>query len=92
MESEVVESEVRPNPRRWEVRRPRTGRRLAPRRNERFLRGHFASLQEELAVVGKLQAELYVSSSALDTDFMVTVSDLTPGLLGSSLFKRSMLR
>jgi len=36
-------------------------------------------LEENLPVVGHIQARLFVSSSAVDTDFVVTVSDLSGG-------------
>mmetsp|Transcript_54395 Transcript_54395/g.129630 ORF Transcript_54395/g.129630 Transcript_54395/m.129630 type:complete len:673 (-) Transcript_54395:103-2121(-) len=35
-------------------------------------------LQQEMAVVGKIFVRLYVSSSAKDTDFFVTVEDVSP--------------
>lgn len=42
-------------------------------------------LADDLAIVGRVRAKLFVSSSANDTDFCVTVTDLAPGK------KRSML-
>jgi len=50
-----------------------------------------AALQEELPVVGRIKAKLFVSSNASDTDFVVTLSDVTPGWFGSSIGKKSML-
>jgi len=35
------------------------------------------ALDEDLPVVGRIQAKLFVSSSANDTDFVVTISDLS---------------
>jgi hypothetical protein len=48
-------------------------------------------LHADLPVVGDIRAKLFVSSSAVDTDFVVTLSDLSPGVLGSSFGKKSML-
>mmetsp|Transcript_56821 Transcript_56821/g.166306 ORF Transcript_56821/g.166306 Transcript_56821/m.166306 type:complete len:635 (-) Transcript_56821:32-1936(-) len=48
-------------------------------------------LRDDLPVVGRISARLFVSSSAKDTDFVVTLSDLTPGFLRSPLGKKSML-
>jgi putative CocE/NonD family hydrolase len=48
-------------------------------------------LTSDLAIVGRLHARLFVSSSAKDTDFVVTISDLSPGIFGSSLWSHSML-
>jgi len=48
-------------------------------------------LNSDLAVVGRLHARLFVSSSANDTDFVVTISDLSPGIFGSSWWSKSML-
>jgi len=46
-------------------------------------------LTEHMHVVGRLSAQLYVSSSRNDTDFVVTVSDLSPKRLGNA--QKSML-
>lgn len=43
--------------------------------------------EEDVAVVGRLTAHLYVSSLANDTDFVVTVSDLTLGTNKSMLVR-----
>jgi hypothetical protein len=50
-----------------------------------------AKLTEDTPVVGRLQAKLFVSSSRTDTDFVVTLSDLTPGLFGTAYKKQTML-
>jgi putative CocE/NonD family hydrolase len=49
------------------------------------------TLVEDMPVVGRIRVKLFVSSNASDTDFIVTLSDLTPGLFGPSLGKKSML-
>jgi len=48
-------------------------------------------LKEDLAVVGRIKVSMFVSTNASDTDFIVTLSDVTPGWFGSSLRKKSML-
>jgi predicted acyl esterase len=48
-------------------------------------------LKSDLAVVGRVHARLFVSSSANDTDFVVTISDLSPGIWGTSFWSKSML-
>merc|ERR1712194_198005 len=48
-------------------------------------------LDADLPVVGRIAAKLFVSSSANDTDFVVTLSDITPGWFGSSIRMKSML-
>lgn len=49
-----------------------------------------APLPEDMAVVGPVKAKLFVSSSANDTDFFVTLSDYTFGK--STLVRYGMLR
>lgn len=48
-------------------------------------------LSQDMPVVGRLSARLFVSSSRNDTDFVVTLSDVTPGYFASSVGKKSML-
>jgi len=48
-------------------------------------------LKDDMPVVGRLSAKLFVSSSRNDTDFVVTLSDVTPGYFGTCLGKKSML-
>jgi len=49
-------------------------------------------LSAEMPVVGKLSAKLYVSSSAKDTDFFVTVEDFAPNTEKSILVRYGMIR
>lgn len=42
-------------------------------------------LADDLAVVGKFQAQLFISTDVPDTDFIVTLSDLSPGSTKSML-------
>jgi len=50
-----------------------------------------AVLAEDTPVVGRVTVKLFVSSNASDTDFIVTLSDLTPGWFKSSVGQKSML-
>eukprot|EP00929_Paragymnodinium_shiwhaense_P120856 TRINITY_DN9291_c0_g1_i1.p1 TRINITY_DN9291_c0_g1~~TRINITY_DN9291_c0_g1_i1.p1 ORF type:complete len:638 (-),score=131.00 TRINITY_DN9291_c0_g1_i1:197-2110(-) len=50
-----------------------------------------AALAQETAIVGHVTAQLFVGSSANDTDFIVTVSDYMPGAFGSSVGEKSHL-
>eukprot|EP00747_Dinoflagellata_sp_TGD_P137834 gnl/TRDRNA2_/TRDRNA2_175732_c0_seq2.p1 gnl/TRDRNA2_/TRDRNA2_175732_c0~~gnl/TRDRNA2_/TRDRNA2_175732_c0_seq2.p1 ORF type:complete len:475 (+),score=53.01 gnl/TRDRNA2_/TRDRNA2_175732_c0_seq2:1-1425(+) len=49
-------------------------------------------LEEEMAIVGKISATLFVSSDAKDTDFVVTVSDLHPDKEKSMLVRFGIQR
>lgn len=49
-------------------------------------------LSAEMPIVGKLSAKLYVSSSAKDTDFFVTVEDFAPDTQKSILVRYGMIR
>merc|ERR1712070_955638 len=51
-----------------------------------------APLSAEMPIVGELSAELFVSSSAKDTDFFVTVEDLEPKKQKSMLVRYGMAR
>lgn len=51
-----------------------------------------APLTEDLPVVGAVSARLFVSSSAADTDFVVTLSDLSPGKTRSMLLRYQISR
>jgi putative CocE/NonD family hydrolase len=49
-------------------------------------------LVDDLAIVGQIRAKLFVSSSAKDTDFFVTVTDLAPGKQTSMLVRHGNCR
>jgi hypothetical protein len=51
-----------------------------------------APLSEDLPVVGTVRASLFVSSSAKDTDFVITVSDLSRGKRKAMLVRYQMQR
>lgn len=49
-------------------------------------------LSEEMAIAGELSAQLFVGSSAKDTDFVVTVEDLAPDKTSSMLVRYGAAR
>merc|ERR1711865_1279142 len=49
-------------------------------------------LAEEMAIAGELSAQLFVGSSAKDTDFVVTVEDLAPDKQKSMLVRYGAVR